>query len=118
MAVDAADRGGPKEHRGDPVDPGYPAHAGAISLGDGLGTRATLTVTLSDHRHIFAGESFEAGTFFGKWRGRYGQRLRGQPLRWRRGVGGQSLDAMETWHFIVEAVDGPTPDGHYTHRGA
>lgn len=85
-----------------------------ISLGENLGTRATLTAAFRDHRHIMAGEDFGAGTFWGKWRGRYGQRLRGRPLRWIRGVEGQSLDQMETWHFIIESVDGPTPSGVYT----
>jgi hypothetical protein len=85
-----------------------------ISLGENLGTRATLTVTFADHRHIMASESYDAGTFWGKWRGRFGQRLRGKPLRWIRGTVGQTLDEMETWHFVVEAVNGPTPDGTYT----
>jgi hypothetical protein len=85
-----------------------------ISLGENLGTRATLTVTFRDHPHIMASESFDSGTFFGKFRARYGQRLRGEPLRWIRGTEGQTLDEMETWFFIVEAVNGPTPDGVYT----
>jgi hypothetical protein len=85
-----------------------------ISLGENLGERATLTVTLSDHRHIFAGEDFDSGTFFGKWRARYGTRLRGRSIRWIQGVLGETLGQMETRHFVIEATDGPTPDGTYT----
>lgn len=85
-----------------------------ISLGENLGTRATLTIAFADHRHIMASEPFDSGTFWGKWRGRYGQRLRGRAVRWIRGTVGQTLEEMETWHFIVEAVNGPTPDGTYS----
>jgi hypothetical protein len=85
-----------------------------ISLGENLGTRASLTVTLRDHRHIMGSESFDAGTFWGKWRGRFGQRLRGRAVRWIRGTVGQTIEEMETWHFVVEGVNGPTPDGVYT----
>jgi hypothetical protein len=85
-----------------------------ISLGENLGQRATLSITFKDHRHIFASEPWDQGTFWGKWRGRYGQRLRGRNLRWIRGTDGQALADMETWHFVVESVSGPTPDGQYT----
>lgn len=85
-----------------------------ISLGENLGVRAVVTATFRDHRHIMAGEPFEQGTFWGKWRGRYGQRLRGRPFRLIRGVVGQSLAEMDTWHYVIESVDGPTADGVYT----
>src|SRR5690606_15161099 len=85
-----------------------------VSLGNDLGQRARLTVTFRDHRHIFAGEPFEQGTFWGKWRGRYGTKLRGRPLRLIRGLVGQSLEEMDTRHFVIESTDGPTPDGKYT----
>jgi hypothetical protein len=87
---------------------------GTISLGSNLGTRASLSVQLADHRHIFDGEPFSQGTFFGKWRARYGTRLQGRPLRWIQGLEGQALAAMETRHFIIESSDGPTPQGAYT----
>lgn len=85
-----------------------------ISLGENLGERATLTVTFRDHRHIMNGENFGSGTFWGKWRARYGQRLRGRPIRWIQGLLGQSLAAMETRHFVVESTDGPDTNGVYT----
>ncbi len=82
-----------------------------ISLGKDLGTRAKLDLTFSDHLHIFAGEPFDQGTFWGKWRARYGQRLQGRPLRWIQGLEGQTLEEMETRHFVIEATNGPTPQG-------
>lgn len=85
-----------------------------ISLGENLGERASLTVSFRDHRHIMDGESYDSGTFWGKWRARYGQRLRGRSLRWIHGLEGQALEDMETRHFIVESTDGPDPAGTYT----
>lgn len=85
-----------------------------VSLGKNLGQRARVSVTLKDHKHIMGAEPFEAGTFWGKWRGRYGAKLRGRAFRLIRGLEGQSLEQMETFHFVVESVDGPTPDGRYT----
>lgn len=85
-----------------------------ISLGENLGERATLTVTFMDHRHILNGESFSSGTFWGKWRARYGQKLRGRPIRWIQGLLGQTLEQMETRHFVIEATDGPNTNGVYT----
>jgi hypothetical protein len=85
-----------------------------ISLGENLGQRASLKIVLSDHRHIFAGEPYAQGTFWGKWRARYGTRLRGRPLRLIRGLLGQGLQQMETRHYLIEATDGPTLDALYT----
>jgi hypothetical protein len=86
-----------------------------ISLGSDLGTRARLDVTFSDHLHIFNGEAFDSGTFWGKWRARYGQRLQGRSLRWIQGLEGQTLAEMETRHFVIESTNGPTPqNGAYT----
>jgi hypothetical protein len=85
-----------------------------ISLGESLGQRASVTCTFRDHRHSLSDEPFAQGTFFGKWRARYGQKLRGRNLRVIRGFVGQALADMETRHFFIEAVDGPTPDGVYT----
>jgi hypothetical protein len=85
-----------------------------LSLGENLGERASLTITFKDHRHVMNGESYDAGTFWGKWRGRYGQRLRGRSLRWIHGLLGQTLAEMETRHFIVEATDGPDANGVYS----
>src|SRR5688572_19615147 len=56
-----------------------------ISLGSNLGMRASLSARFTDHKHIFAGEAFDSGSFWGKWRARYGTRLQGRPLRWIQG---------------------------------
>jgi hypothetical protein len=85
-----------------------------ISLGEDLGQRASLSVTLHDHLHVFADEAYEAGTFWGKWRGRYGTKLSARPLRLIRGVVGQSIAEMDTRHYVIESTDGPRPDGTYT----
>jgi hypothetical protein len=85
-----------------------------ISLGENLGERASVTITFKDHRHIMNGEPFEQGTFFGKWRARYGQKLRGRAVRWLNGLEGQALEDMPTRHFFIDSTDGPTVDGTYT----
>jgi hypothetical protein len=85
-----------------------------ISLGEDLGQRASLQVTFRDHRHVFNGESFDQGSFWGKWRGRYGTKLRGCPLRLIYGVVGQTLAEMTTRHYIIETTSGPTPGAVYT----
>jgi hypothetical protein len=82
-----------------------------LSLGKDLGTRAQLSLTFSDHRHIFAGEPFTQGTFWGKWRARYGQRLQSRPLRWIQGLEGQDFDDFEVRHFVIESTNGPMPNG-------
>jgi len=86
----------------------------AISLGKDLGIRATITVTCRDHRHVFNGEDYNSGTFWGKFRARYGLRLRGYPLRVIQGVDIQGApNNMENRHYIIESTDGPSPDGEY-----
>lgn len=84
-----------------------------ISLGENLGQRASLSVTLRDHLHVFASEPYNQGTFWGKWRGRYGVKLRGRALRLIRGQIGQTIEQMETRYYVIEATDGPAPDGTY-----
>jgi hypothetical protein len=84
-----------------------------ISLGENLGQRASLTIQFKDHRHSFAGEPWDRGTFFSKWRGRYGARLRGLPIRLIRGVVGQSLVEMDTRHYVVDTTDGPEFNANY-----
>lgn len=86
---------------------------GTVSLGEDLGQRATVTVSFDDHRHIFASEDFASGTFWGKFRARYGLRLRGRSLRLIQGLLGDALADMETRHFVIESQDGPSSDGIY-----
>lgn len=84
-----------------------------VSLGQDLGTRATVEAVFRDHRHIFASEDFASGTFWGKFRARYGLRLRGYPLRVLQGVVGDTIETMETRHFVIESTDGPSARGEY-----
>lgn len=96
-----------------------------ISLGENLGTRATLQVTFGDHPdsdtwpgldpyHLERDyDPFLNGTFFGKFRARQ-PFLRGRSIRWKSGVVGDAIEDLTTRHFIVESFDGPTPDGKYT----
>lgn len=96
-----------------------------ISLGENLGQRATLSVTFKDHRHSDTGpgfdkywtergyDPFKQGTFWAKFRARQ-PFLRGRNIRVIRGELGQTLDQMETRHFILESFEGPGPDGKYT----
>ncbi|QUS40570.1 hypothetical protein RPMA_18300 [Tardiphaga alba] len=96
-----------------------------ISLGENLGTRATLQVTFLDHPHSDAGEGFDKyladrdydpyrqGTFWGKFRARFPY-LRGRSITWYTGLLGQSLDQMEARRFVIDSFDGPTPDGKFS----
>lgn len=98
---------------------------GTISLGEDLGTRSSLRVTMSDFPWSDTGPGFDKyladrtydpyrqGTFWGKFRSRHPS-LRGRPIRVIRGLLGQTLEEMETRHYVVESVDGPGPDGRYT----
>jgi hypothetical protein len=81
-----------------------------VSLGKDLGHRASISVNFFDHRHIFNREPYDQGTFWGKWRGRYGTKLRGAPLRIIRGAVGQALVDMDTRHYLVDASAGPDPN--------
>ena len=82
-----------------------------ISLGENLGQRTIVTINFKDHRHIFATESYDSGTFWGKFRAFYGLKLRGYELRLITGTLGQALAQMETRYFLIESTDGPTYDG-------
>lgn len=96
-----------------------------VSLGTDLGQRASLTVTFQDHRHADTGQGYDKyrteraydpysqGTYWGKFRARQ-PFLRGRSIRWINGVVGEALADMETFHFIIESFNGPTPDGKFT----
>lgn len=84
-----------------------------VSLGEDLGQRASITVVFKDHKHKFAAESYDSGTFWGKFRARHGQTLRGYALRLYRGFLGDTLGSMETRHYFIEETEGPTSKGEY-----
>ena len=71
----------PRDIEAVPSITGISYNPAVISLGENLGQRATLTTNLKDHRHVMNGEDFNTGTFWGKWRGRYGQRLRARAVQ-------------------------------------
>src|SRR5262245_56724363 len=83
----------------------------SLSLGENLGQRASVTVQCKDHRHVFAGEPAESGTFWGKFRARYGLRLRGRQLRLIRGIEGAPF--QDTRYYTIEETNGPDTDGYY-----
>jgi hypothetical protein len=86
---------------------------GQISLGQDLGKRSSLNVTFGDHKHADLGEFFHSGSHWAKMRQR-GLLRRGVPVRRRVGKLGDSLDVMETRHFVLESFDGPKRDGTFS----
>jgi hypothetical protein len=84
-----------------------------ISLGENLGQRASMEVTFRDHKFSFLTDSYDSGTFWGKFRARYGLKLIGYSLRLIRGSVGQPLANMETRQFKIDSSDGPTPAGEF-----
>jgi hypothetical protein len=84
-----------------------------VSLGEDLGQRASLEVIFRDHQHIFATEAFTSGTFWGKFRARYGLRLTGFDIRLITGKVGDMLANMETRHLVIDGTDGPNAEGEF-----
>ena len=96
-----------------------------LELGESIGIRASMTVTFKDHRYPDTGpegdrylddreyEPYTLGTYFGKFRTRYPY-TRFNDIRLIRGTSDQPLDQMETRHFIVDSVAGPTSSGTFT----
>lgn len=102
------------------------SHDGAvISIGKDLGIRASLQVTFREFRHTDTGpgldkytadrsyDPYTHGTFWARFRARQ-PFLRGQSIRLIRGLLGDTLESMETRHYVIESFSGPTPDGVYT----
>lgn len=100
---------------------------GRIAPGEDLGERSTLTLTFRDGPHSDAGpgldpyqqtrgyDPYARGTFWGRMRARQPY-LRDKAIRWYLGYTDQALSEMECRHFIVQALDGPSPDGLATLR--
>lgn len=95
-----------------------------ISLGRDLGIRASINVTLRDFQHSDRGAGFDKyvsdrgydpykqGTFWGKFRARQPY-LRGRKLRLIRGLVGETIEQMETQHYIIESISGPDAGGTF-----
>lgn len=97
---------------------------GIISLGEDLGQRTTLQVAFNDHPWSDTGPGydkyyaerpynpFEQGTYWGKFRTRQ-LYLRGRPIRLIRGILGQTIEEMETRHYVIDTFD-MGADGTYS----
>jgi len=108
-----------------PVITSVQHNPGAISLGEDLGERSSVTVSFKDFRDSDTGpygdkylsdrsyNPFTQGTFFGRFRTRH-KYLRGQSLRLIRGFLGDSLGAMDTRHYIIDSFTGPDASGNFT----
>ena len=96
-----------------------------VSLGENLGTRASLSGSFIDHPHAEtfpAGDQywksrgydpFTKGSFWGKFRARFPY-MQGVEIRMVTGEEGQSIAEMESRTFIVEKITGPSLDGKVT----
>lgn len=96
-----------------------------VSLGEDLGQRASLSITFKDHRWPDIGPGYDPyinerpyvannqGTYWGKFKARH-PFLRGKSLRLIRGTLGQNIEDMDTRHYVIESVDGPSVDGTFT----
>lgn len=98
---------------------------GRIAPGEGLGQRPSMSLTFRDMPHSDTGTGFdkylstrgynpfEQGTLWGKIAKRH-PNMRGKKVRVIQGWKGQSLSEMETRHYIIDSVDGPSLDGTFT----
>lgn len=98
---------------------------GKISLGENLGSRSSVQVTFSDFPWPDTGPGYDpyfaerpydpytTGTYWGKFRARQ-PFLRNRPLRLIRGFLGQTLEEMDTRHFIVDSFEGPSLDAQFS----
>lgn len=84
-----------------------------VSLGENLGTRASVTVTFADHLGADLGELYNSGTYWGKFRGR-ALFLRGQPFRLIRGLTSQDLTDYSTYNLHLDQFNGPTLDDEFS----
>jgi hypothetical protein len=98
----------PKHIEAIPSIKGLAIQPATISLGENLGQRASINVTLSDHKASDLGELYNLGTFFSRFKARKLFR-RGQAARVIHGLLGQPIGDMETRHYISESFDGPDP---------
>jgi hypothetical protein len=100
---------------------------GGISDSSGpLGTRATITIKLTDHPYSDAKTDKyvddrnynpeKRGTFWTKFLAR-SPFYQNRPLRVREGYIDQDPGDMVTRHYIIDAIDGPDSSGSVTIRG-
>jgi hypothetical protein len=95
-----------------------------LELGESIGVRASINIDFKDSRFPDTGpegdrylsdrnyDPFERGTYWGKFRARW-PFVQGSNIRLIRGNSTQSIEQMETRHFIVEKVAGPNSSGGF-----
>ena len=96
-----------------------------LALGESIGIRASIDISFKDSRYPDTGpegdryldvreyDPYTRGTYWGKFRARW-PFVQGSNIRLIRGTSDQSIDQMETRHFIVEKVAGPNNGGTFT----
>jgi hypothetical protein len=96
-----------------------------LMLGESIGIRSSVSVTFADSRFPDTGpagdrylsdrnyDPYSLGTFWGKFRARFPY-LRGHNLRLIQGTTSQTVSQMETRHFIIDSMAGPTSNGDFT----
>ena len=96
-----------------------------LNLGESIGIRASVNISFKDHRDPDTGPDgdnylserpfnpYEQGTYFGRFRARY-PFVQNSDIRIITGSTDQTLAQMETRHFIVENMAGPTSSGSFT----
>jgi hypothetical protein len=96
-----------------------------VGLGDNLGERASLEIRFIDSPHPDTGPGYDPyftertynpwdhGTHWGKFRARY-PFFQGADCRLFRGENTDTLDTMETRHFVAESMEGPDMDGQFS----
>lgn len=96
-----------------------------LELGESIGVRASIDIQFMDSRYPDTGpegdyyladrdyDPYTQGTYWGKFRARY-PFTKSSNIRLIRGEIGQSIAQMETRHFIIEKMAGPTSSGAFT----
>ncbi len=97
-----------------------------VMPGISIGERATLNAKFKNHRSGDAGldkyisdrtyNPYEQGSYWGKFKAR-NPYTRYRECRLIRGEVGQTLDEMETEHFVIDSINGPGSAGIVTLKG-
>jgi hypothetical protein len=101
---------------------GFTSAPAELNIGTGdtsgpLGTRASVTITFTDHPHHDRGidpywrerdyDPMENGTFWGKWLARTPY-YQGRNIRVLYGYVGEEIADMKRRHYVIEKINGPT----------